>query len=871
MRRNVRFMRLLERDGALVDLRRALADACRGEGRVALVGGGAGFGKTSLVRAFVEGLDGRVAVLEGECDDLLTPRPFGPLHDVARTARALAAALAAGESQAVFVALLDAMADPGPRAATVLVVEDGHWADEATLDALTFLTRRIHRLPALLVLTYRDDEITSVDPLQRVLGGLRAPVAVRVELAPLTVQAVAALAGEQGSALRLHALTGGNPFFVTELLAAEHEGVPSSVSQGVLARTARLPERTRALLELLAVVPARAETALLDGICPAWPEDAAPAEERGILIMTEHALAFRHELARRSVEQALPVARARRLHQHVLGALRTVGADPARLVHHAERAGDTNTLAEVAPVAARAAAAAGAHREAVEQYRRALNLGDHYPAEQRADLLEAYTREASATCLLTEAMQAAEDALALREAQADPGGVGRNLRWMSWLSWLSGQREQMERRLEAALEVLETQPPGPDLALAYADLAVRLALYGGQRDEAEQTAGRAVALAEASGDSGVRTHVLTTVGIVPAALHGDDGPLRRGLEAARDHGHHLNAGVAYEALAGLAMLGRDRAAARHWIAEGIDYLEAREIEASLRYLHGLDALHRLDGGDWTGAESIARWVLARPQGRGITEVHAFVALARLQTRRGQLDEARSTLRELWTVAETCGLVQHVGPAAAALGEHAWLTGDWVDAVGPLRAAHAVALRLGVVSMAAELGFWLGRSGEPVPELPPDTGLADPFSLQAAGDPKAAAEAWHRLGHPYERAFALADTAEPDALLIALEIADGLGAAPLAARTRAALRALGVTRVPRGPQASTRAHPAGLTPRQVDVLELIENGLTDAEIAERLVLSVRTVNHHVAAVLEKLGVDSRRDAARAAARLQGAVG
>ena len=261
-----------------------------GRGRVALISGGAGIGKTSVVRTFLAGLDTGVRVLEGACDDLLTPRPFGPVHDVSRSARpALARALAEGPAQSVFTALLDELTDGAAArlidgsAATVLVVGDVHWADDASLDALAFVARRIEGLRAMLVLTYRDDEVPVVSLLQRVLGGLRAPVGVRIPLGPLSARAVTQLAGEPGAGLRVFASTGGNPFFVTELLAAEQEGLPASVSQAMLARVARLPEPTRALLDLLAVVPTRAETGLLDAVYPDWPEAAAAGEERGVI------------------------------------------------------------------------------------------------------------------------------------------------------------------------------------------------------------------------------------------------------------------------------------------------------------------------------------------------------------------------------------------------------------------------------------------------------------------------------------------------------------------------------------------------------------------------------------------------------------
>jgi DNA-binding CsgD family transcriptional regulator/tetratricopeptide (TPR) repeat protein len=847
-------MELLEREAALDCLAAALASARGGSGRVTLVSGDAGLGKTSVVRVFLDRLGRAVPALVGACDDLSTPRPLGPVHDIARGCRpALAEALARGDVPAVYTALLDELIGP-----TVVVVEDIHWADEATLDALTFLARRVDRLPVLLVLTYRQDEATSAVPLQRVLGGLHAPVAVHIELRPLSAQAVARLAGEPGRGLRVYASTGGNPFFVTELLAAEDEGVPASVSHAVLARLATLPDPTRSLLELLAVVPARTETTLLDVLCPRWVDDALPAEQRGMLSVHEDTVTFRHELARRAVEESLTTLGARRQHARVLAALQAIGADAARLVHHAERAGDDETLAEVAPEAARSAAASSAHREAAAHYRRALRLAERYPATTQAALLESYTIEASVTCQLDDATQAAKRALMLREQQADKTGVGRNLRWISWLAWLAGRREEMDQQLNAALEVLEDQPPGPELAMACADLAARIGLYGGRREDAERIAQRAVALARDSGDPAVVCHVATQVGILPAALRGDDTQLRLGLALAREGGRHMEAGVAYQALSGIAMLSRARTVAAKWITEGIAYLEARQIEAPLRYLQGLHTLYLFDGGEWDTAKATADRLLSQPEACGITQMFALLTLARLQTRRGALDEAPATLQTLWTVADTCGLLQHIGPAAAALGEHAALHGGAETAIEPLRAAHQLAIALGAMPLVAELGFWLDRLGEA--SGPPPSDPSEPYLLLQAGDWRAAAAIWEERGFPYERARTLAEADDVDALCTALEIADRLDATPLAARVRARLRMLGRT-APRGPRAATRANPAGLTERQAEVLELLADGMTDGEIAERLVLSVRTVNRHVSSILDKLGVRSRRDAAR----------
>ena len=187
---------------------------------------------------------------------------------------------------------------------------------------------------------------------------------------------------------------------------------------------------------------------------------------------------------------------------------------------------------------------------------------------------------------------------------------------------------------------------------------------------------------------------------------------------------------------------------------------------------------------------------------------------------------------------------------------------------PLRSTRALAGRLGMSQVANEAGYWLCRAGDLDPGVLGEArDTDDPYAMRGRGTGAPPPRRWEQLGCPFERAAALADADDEEALLAAMKLADDLGAVPLAARVRRRLRAQRHQGVPRGPQPATRANPAGLTARQLDVLELVREGLTDAEIAQRLVLSVKTVNHHVAAILAKLGADNRRDAAR---RYPGAV-
>ena len=248
--------RLLERDAELEVLVRAVDDAGEGRSSVVLLLGEAGIGKTSLVRTFVGEVADRARVLVGSCDDLLTPRTFGPLRDATvEHPGPLADALAASSDQEAVYQALRLELRPRGRP-TVLVVEDLHWADDATLDALRYVCRRLSTLTAMVVLTYRNDDVDDAHPMRRLLGALATQPVQRLQLRPLSRRAVSGLAADAGvDPAWVFTTTQGNPFFVTEVLACGENGVPSTVVDAVMARIRQLPRRTRDALEQLAVVP----------------------------------------------------------------------------------------------------------------------------------------------------------------------------------------------------------------------------------------------------------------------------------------------------------------------------------------------------------------------------------------------------------------------------------------------------------------------------------------------------------------------------------------------------------------------------------------------------------------------------------------
>ena len=859
-------MDLLERAPLLEELSGVLAATAAG-GRVVLLAGEAGIGKSAVVRRFTERQPADTRSLLGACDPLLTPRALGPLHDIARqTGGRLAELLdSGGPREAVFAAFLDQLAQPSRR--QVVVVEDAHWADEATLDLLVFLGRRMERTRALLLVTYRDDEVGPDHPLRGVLGALPQGVVRRARPEPLSEAAVAELARRAGRpATGLRELTGGNPLLVTEMLAAVDAGVPMTVRDLVLARLAGLPADAREVVRLVAVVPTRAELWLLEQAARPAPSAVEMGVSAGLLVVGPDAVGFRHELLRQAVEGSLSALARRELNRRVLEVL--AGApgrrvDLARLVHHAREAGDVEAVLRYAPEAARQAAAVAAHREAVGHYRAALAHDERIPAAARAELLEDYSVEAYLSGLSGEAVSARQAAVDLREAAGDREQLGEALRWLSRLHWWDGNRREAEAAAARAVAVLEPLPPGHQLAMAYSNQA-QLDMLANRSEAAMGWAARAIELARRLDDQETLTHALTNIG--SARVNGGDPggrvELEEAFEVAVAAGLEDHAARAVCNLATLSAETRDDRHARQDLDRALAFAQAHELAGYTQHVLGHRARVRLDQGDWAGAEQDARAALAEPVKGGPRVVDALVPLGLLRSRRGDPDAA-ATLQEATERAFATSELQWTAPVAAARAEYAWLHGDDRRAAEEAAGIFELAVRDGHQWFAGELACWLRLAGAPV-RVP--AVMAEPHRLLLAGDWRAAADAWRERGYPYQQALALACGDQDEALLEALALLDGLGARQTALRLRRQLRQRGNLRVPRGPTRATAANPAGLTGRQVEVLGLLAQGLTDAEIAEQLSLSAKTVGHHVSALLAKLGVGSRREAAAAARRL-----
>jgi DNA-binding CsgD family transcriptional regulator len=862
-------MELLEREPALDALGGWLAEARAGRGRLVLVGGEAGVGKTTLIEAFAARHRPASRVLRGACDPLTTPRPLGPLADVAAGLGGRLERLLADEAprEQLFAALLERLA--GARVVTVLVIEDVHWADEATLDLLRFLARRLGAAPVLLVVTYRDDEVGPGHRLRLVAGDLASSAPVRrLRLAPLSRQAVAVLAGDGLDPDALYERTGGNPFFVTEVLAAGGEAIPATVVDAVLARAARLDRPARRVLEAAAVIAPPAEPWLLAEAAGVGPAAVDACVAAGMLQGQGGGVGFRHELARVAVEEALAPGRRAELHGRVLAALLArpgAAPDPARLAHHAEGAGDAAAVLQHAPAAARRAVALGAHREAAAQYGRALRVAGGLEPAALAGLLERHAYECYLTDQVDDAAGSWRRALGCWRALGDRRQEGDTLRWISRLAWLQGRQTEAERAGREAVALLEGLPPGPELAMAYSNLS-QLGMLANDVEQAVTWGGRAIGLAERLGQTEILVHALNNVGTAELQAGRPSGrpTLERSLALAVANGLEEHVARAYTNLAAVALHQRDYERAARDGDTGVRYCAERDLDTWRLAMLADRARADFEQGRWTEATATVELLLGDPRTSPMSRVDALTVLGRVRARRGD-PEVWPPLDEAQALAAGSGDLQWLGPLAAARGEAAWLAGSPAAARSEVEDALALAERAeGQGWLAGELAFWLRRLGGP--DRLPDAVAALPFALQLAGDLEAAAARWRALGCPYEAAAALADSDQEPQLRAALAELEGLGARPLRAQVARRLRELGVRGLTRGPRPATRANPARLTARELEVLALVGEGLRNADIARRLSLSTKTVDHHVSAILAKLGVPTRGAAAREAARL-----
>jgi len=839
---------MLEREAQLDQTSQIVASTAQTGGNVILVRGEAGIGKTTLVRALADALGDTTHVLTGRSDDLSTPQPLEPLWDIAHDEPGLFGALQAGNRPQVFATLLELLSRQ--LRPTLMILEDTHWADGATRDAITFLGRRIHDTNGVLLLTYREGSSADARGMRGVLGELIADDLVRIRLEPLSRAAVGRLAEPaDADADEVYRASGGNPFYATELLRAEPGTVPASVVDSVMARVARLTSDSRRLLEFMSVIPGETETRLADSAGLGDPGLAAEVEAAGLATGTQTGWAFRHELARRAVESTLPQARCVALNASVL-ALLDENSDPARFVHHARECHDVASIIRWAPVAAAQAAQMGSHREALAHYRLLEPHLSKLTTEDRSRILTAWASEAELLDEVDLAAGLVEVALAAARQTGDVALVSDALIRLSDVAWNQGDQESAVAAVDEAVDLLKS---GFDTH-RYAFAVSRRAQLAMLADEpaAIDFADEALRIAAEIGDPKTTVHSLINKGQILMAHDFEKGlalnAQARTLAADAGIGAEEARAATNAAWSLVASVRLRRAEAA--VEDALAVCFRSEVSGLEGYARAVNAWYYEMVGDWSRAEDVARDLLGAEIPSVPTNLVAASALGPILARRGR-PEAIDLLADAWELAKGTGEPQRYLRVAAGLAELHHLNG--VDASLIDEVAARVKAAPGSSWLKGFPVYWLWRAGISVAGSP----LPEPFEHCCSGRIDEAAAWWQDAGAPYYWADALAQ-GNASQQVEALRIFEGLGAAAAAKTVRSSLREAGLP-IPRGRGASTVRHAAGLTMRQAEVLGLLGEGLSNAEIADRLFLSSRTVEHHVAAVLSKLDVANREEA------------
>ena len=854
-------MRLIERESQLAALRQYADEASQGSGRLVLISGEAGVGKSVLLEESAHDLNDARWLWAG-CDGLFTPAALGPLLDLASQldGELLRLCHAEAKRDQLYGALLQQLGDL--QSFTVLVIEDVHWADEATLDLLSYLGRRIQHLPVLLLVTYRDDALVATDPLRLTLGALAIQRATRrLSLATLSAAGVATLAeGTTIDATELHRLTAGNPFFVIEVLQAGNDALPASVRDAVLARTRTLSTSARDALDTAALIGSRMQSGLLVSLL----DDPLVVDElisHGLLIKDGDDLRFRHEIARVAIEAAVPPYRKAAMHTKIMDALLSQGCnDDARLAFHAEGAGRDDLVVRYGSRAGRRASELAAHREAAAQYGRALQSATDTDLRTRAELSDAVAQELALVDRWEESAEMRTAALELWRGAGDLRRESQSLLRLSVAMWRLCRGAESKQAREGALALAQECASGPEIARAYERMASHR-LAEGRYEEGIAMARQAREMAEQLGLTDVIGDALDTEA---KAIRGRGGewavPMQAALESAWSGGHEEQAGRAFARTYMWYCEDLRPEEAERCYGDALAYCEEHDIGTFVVCLQGQRTAVLEQNGRWDECISLGHALLDQHRLSPWNRLRPLCSTAKVMARRGEqgfwpyLDEAMESALRL-------GEPEWIRPVGIARTEARWLEGRLDAAIYELDRVCSFSAG-GTAVDRCWMALWMRRLGGTAQAVD-----IEPFGSQLTGDGARAAALWDRLGYRYEAALALLDTKEDTHLRESLRRLVDLGADAAARRVRQTMRDLGIRSIPAGARTATKAHPRGLTAREQEILELLSQGQSNEEIAASLFISVRTVEHHVSAILGKLGATTRKDAAKEARKLR----
>jgi DNA-binding CsgD family transcriptional regulator len=840
---------LLEREPELRALGDLVENLDETGGKVVLIRGEAGIGKSSLVSEFARLWSQDAHVLYGACDDLFIPQPLCPFTDWCRDEPSLRAPMDSADRLKLFQATLDVLSRTDRP--TILIMEDTHWADEATLDAIRYIGRRIARTNGLLLLTYRVGEVDFNHPLRAVIGDIPATDVARMELDGLSLEAVTSILVESElDATEVMHSTRGNPFLVTEMMSAADEGVPGSLHDSVMARVRKLSIGAQEMLKLFAVIPEAIDTPVALGIVGVDERRLDECEQRGLLECGPEMVQFRHDLIRRAVESSMSTTERLAKNRAALELLPR-DTHPCLLVHCAVEVADIDTLIVVAPRSARWAVSVGSRKQAAEDFREIGPYLDRYSPEDLGPLLDEWASLEFLVDDMPQAIRLNDLARDHYRRLGDQSAESRALARAAHCHEIAGQRRRAEALAHEAVEVLGDEPNGADLARAL-EVNAYLQVMTSNVDAVPRLVDRTIEAGGSDIDDSVLIRSLIHRGTAANITDYPDG--QASLDEARERAEA--AGQWYEACRALLMHAWAAAEFRD-LATASDYAR-RAVASAVRHdIPSLEASSKAQharvlelGGHWDEAADLARGLADAAE---ISQMVSLPVLGVIEARKGR-PSAPSILTQAREMASSADEFQRLAPAAIAGAEYAWISRDLIVTPAELHQLLAAGLVLGLPWSSGALARWLWELGE-LRDPPPD--IAEPYRMLISGDSGGAAAIFEDLAMPYERALSLMHGSQPDQLA-ALEAFETLGASAVAARLRRSLRGRGVS-VPRGKGRETRRHVAGLTARQAEVLRLLDEDLSNLEIADRLFISPRTAENHVSAVFDKLDVTTREEA------------
>ena len=865
---------IIERDIPLGQLSQLIDQASEGQGSIALIRGEAGLGKTSLLQHFRRALKPYTKMLWGGCDPLLTPRILGPLQDMnAGFPPEVQSLLEGSPSHArLFSAIYNTLEHA--RNPVVMVFEDVHWADNATVDFLKYLGRRIAFLKVVLIISYRPGEIVKQHPLNELLGDLPQSHTHRIDLRPISPGGVTQLAkefGQQGT--HLHSITGGNPFFVTELLAGSEDSeqdIPASVQDAVGSRLNRLSSEHCAFLEFISVIPYAIEGSILEAVFGHDGKRLAQDCVKSNLLFPERngGFRFRHELARLSTLARVPAQYQKDYHTQLLDIhlSQATAANLEPIVFHASAAARAADVLEYAPKVAKAASLAGAHREAASHLKTALEFVDAAPQELTATLYENWAYEAGLVQIDETVIAARHKAVTLWEKLNRPEKIGENLRWLSRLHWYRGEAELAGEFADKAIEVFESIAPSAERAMAYS-LKSQLHMLNDRMEEAIIWGEKALALESEYNNIEVKIHALNNIGTAQIFRDKPQGRenLELSLSLAIQHEFHEHAARVYTNLSGYAVEFRKFEWADQVIAEGITFDTDHDLDTWTHYLTGYLAELRMQQGRLEEAETITQKIMQMSRLTLLMKLPAKRVLARTSLRLGRKN-AGELLEHALEDALSTDEVQYIVPMRFGLIEWAWLHNTPSTAIQHLECLETLDQSSMSPWFVGEALLWRHRYNLKLPAQLPKN-LPRPYRLEISGLNEQAAQAWIDIGSPYSAAMSLmtAPQITAEKLQQALELLEQIYAQGAIRRLRKLAEEHDLAdQLParhRGQYKAARQHPSGLTKREQDVYKLLAEGLTNREIASEISRSQRTVEHHVAAIFKKLGVNSRAEAVK----------